>query len=111
MDSDEARHYELTPEVFEEFVWPEVVSLERHYRRSDRLFLAAGSLGIATLAAACAFPPRGPISGLMTGFTVVMAFWFGYAMKGVNCRRAGYQQLEAMHKQAELQLLQREVES
>jgi hypothetical protein len=110
MDSDDERQRELTPEVYEQFMWPEIRNLERHFRRSDRLFFASYVMVVLTMTTLSALNPP-PWSGFFTGAAVVCAFTAGHVMKGVQSRRAGYRQLEELHKDAELILLQREVES
>lgn len=108
MDSDERR--ELTPEVFERFIWPEVASLEHHCRRTDRLFFSTYIVVVLTMTTMSAlYAP--PWSGFFTGAAVVCAFTAGHVLRGVQSRRAGYRQIEQLHKDAELILLQREVES
>jgi hypothetical protein len=100
----------LTPEVFERFVWPEVVTLEHHYRRSERLFFAVYVVVVVTMTTMATLNPP-PWSGFFIGAAVACAFTAGHVLRGVQGRRAGYRQLESMHKEAELILLQREVES
>jgi len=91
--------------AYETIVWPRVEHGERHYRRTDRLFVAAYVLGILMISMGAATLPRGPLSGAAVGLGIALGFAGGIVHTNVSMRRAAFKRMRELHEQAELTLL------
>jgi hypothetical protein len=94
-----------TMRAYEAIMWPAIEHAERHYRRTDRLWIATYIGGILMLTGMSALTPKGPLQGVVIGLSVTFAFAGGIVYKGILLRRSQFKTLRSLHEQAELTLL------